>query len=161
MSEKLSKEANGGWVVFSAIGIFNVAQGLVLILFGGEAVHESVESLVGVSWPQLVATSPSFAAYINDLLGIVGLFLAAFGFMVFAIASTGYKRLRPWAWYSMWIAPVFYLLTAMILFAKGEIYYADDLSFELFTFLLVLGFLVQVAEARSFRIGRPKEGELS
>lgn len=142
---------SGGWVVLLAMGLFNAVQGAFLALLGGEAVKESVANLAGVPWSTLVSSTPAVAAYVNDLLIIIGLFLAAFGVLVAAIAATGYRRRHIWAWYSMWVVPVFYLLTAAILYAKGEVYFSDDLSSELFAFLLVLAFLVQAVEARGFR----------
>lgn len=142
---------SGGWVVLLAVGVFNAVQGAVLAALGGEAVQESVANLVGVPWSDLVSSTPAVAAYVNDLLMIVGLFLAAFGVLVAAVAATGYRRRRPWAWYSMWVVPVFYSITAVVLYAKGEVYFSDDLSSELFVFLLVLAFLVQAAEWRGFR----------
>ena len=132
--------------------MFNVAQGLILVVFGGEVVQGSVQGLAGVPWGELVIFNPALAAYINDLLMILGFFISAFGFLVAAIAFTGYWAGRPWAWYFMWAAPVFYFLTAVLLLAKGEIYFSDDLSSELFGFLLVVTFLVQTLEARSFRL---------
>ena len=150
MTEGQSESRDGGWVVFAAMGMFNTAQGLLLLIFGGEVVQESFRNLVGVPWAQLAEANPAFTAYVNDLLMILGLFLAAFGLLVVGIAITGYRRKRPWAWYIMWTAPAFYLMTAAILLARGEIYFSDDLSVELFSLLLALSLLIQVAERPSF-----------
>lgn len=150
-----------GWVVFLAMGLFNAVQGAFLALLGGEAVQQSIANLVGVPWPTLVSASPAVATYVNDLLMIVGLFLASFGVLVALIAATGYRKRHVWAWYSMWAVPVFYLLTAAILYARGEIYFSDELSFELFAFLLALAFIVQALESRGFRRKRGLDADYS
>ena len=142
-----------GWLVFAVTGALNVVQGAVLILFGGEAVQDSIQGVTGVPWSLLLVATPSLAAYVNDVLMILGLFVAAFGAMVLAVSVTGYRRGEPWAWYLMWAAPVFYLLTSVILLVKGEIYFSDDLSIELFSALLLLSFVVQVFDRGSFRRG--------
>lgn len=151
---------SGGWVVLLAMGLFNAVQGAILAVFGGEAVQGSIQSIVGVPWAALLGSAPAVAAYINDLLIIIGLFLAAFGLMVAAIASTGYRAGQRWAWYAMWVVPFFYSLTAAILYAKGEIYFSDDISFELFAFLLIMSFLVQLGERRAFGGGSHGRGTL-
>jgi hypothetical protein len=144
-------DAKGGWLVFLAVGAFNVFQGAYLALAGGESVQSSIQSIAGVPWSELVRSAPSTAAYINDLLMIVGLFLAAFGILAMTVAVTGYRRGHAWAWYVMWLVPLFYSITAALLFARGEIYFSDDLSSELFAFLLVVSFLVQALESPGFR----------
>lgn len=151
MSRRDPRGGAGGWIVFLAIGIFNAVQGLILLAFGGEAVEDSILGVTGSSWAQLQGSNPGFAAYVGDLLTILGLFISTFGVMIAAIALSGYRRGRFWAWCTMWAAPVFYSLTALILVVKGDIYYSDDLSIELFLFLLVISLLVLAVEAPSFR----------
>ena len=148
----------GGWLVFFAIGAVNAVQGVLLLVFGGEAVEDSIVGVTGSSWSQLQGSNPAFAAYIGDLLTILGLFIAAFGVMIAAIALSGYRRRRLWAWCTMWAAPVFYSSTALILLVKGDIYYSDDLSIELFLFLLAISLIVLAAEAPSFRRAAPEAG---
>ena len=137
--------------MFVAIGAFNMVQGAILLVFGGEAVEDSLLGAIGLSWSQLLVSDPGLAAYVGDILAMLGVFITAFGVMIAAVAVSGYRQMRPWAWYVMWVAPAFYSLTAAILFLRGDIYYSDDLSVELFLFILVISCLVLVAEARSFR----------
>lgn len=147
-----AKGQNGlGWLVFSVLGALNLFQGIVLIIFGGGAVQDSILNLTGLSWTQLEAASPNLAGYVEDLLMIQGLFLAGLGLLVLGIAVTGYRRKQAWAWYVMWMAPFFYLAAALILYAKGEIYFSDDLSFEFFALQMSLAFAAQLAEALAFR----------
>ena len=158
---KTTGDTRGGWLVFLAVGAFNVFQGAYLALAGGESVQGSIQSIVGVPWSELVQSAPSTAAYINDLLMIVGLFLAALGLMTVVVAATGYRQGHVWAWYTMWLVPAFYSITAVVLYAKGEVYFSDDLSFELFAFLLAISFLVQALESSEFRARKAPGGTVT
>ncbi len=157
MSQRGGPFEGEAWLIFLIVGVINVVQGSLLMFFGGEVEQNTVQRLVGLPWAQLAASNPPFAAYVEDLLMIVGLFLAGFGLLAGVIACTGYRRRQPWAWYSMWIVPAFYLIAAVMLFERGEIYFSDDLSYEFFSFLLLATFLTQLLGARSFRRSRPSQ----
>lgn len=154
MTKTTETNTDRGWLIFLTIGAMNIIQGALLAFGRGEVVQNSIQRLVGSSWVELESSNPPFAAYIGDLLMLLGLFLAGFGLLVMAIAFTGYRRRQHWAWYSMWLVPAFYMMGAAILFETGEMYLSDDLSYELFAFLLVAALLVQVVDSRSFRPNR-------
>ena len=139
------------WMLFMIIGAVNAVQGSLLMVFGGEVEQETIQRLVGSTWAELQASNPPLAGYVDNLLLIVGLFLGSFGLLTVAIACTGYRRRQVWAWYAMWIVPAFYLVTALLLFSEGEIYFTDDLSYEYFAFLTAIALIVQTVEARAFR----------
>src|SRR5688500_10076978 len=59
------------------------------------------EGYTGVAWPELVASSPMTAGYLEILFRMYGLFNLIVGFMGLAIAATAFRRGDDWAWWTL------------------------------------------------------------
>jgi hypothetical protein len=66
----------------------------------------SLTCLTGRSWTQFSASDPGVASYIVVLYGILGASIICFSLLVIAIASTSYRRGEKWAWYALWVVPL-------------------------------------------------------
>lgn len=53
------------------------------------------------SWAELLATSPSTAAYITLVFRLFGTLCAVFGMMSVVVATTAFRRGERWAWWAL------------------------------------------------------------
>lgn len=59
------------------------------------------ESFTGRSWQDLVATSPSAAAFMGVLFRVYGAYVMAFGLLTIAVAATAFRDGQAWAWWGL------------------------------------------------------------
>ena len=71
------------------------------------------ESFTGRSWQELVATSPTAAAFMGVLFRVYGAYIVAFGLLAIAIAATAYRRGDAWAWWGLLVANTIAFVSAM------------------------------------------------
>ena len=68
---------------------------------GTPIVTAGYEGFTHTSWSELVATSPSTAAYIMLVFRLFGTLCATFGIMGVFVAATAFRRGEPWAWWAL------------------------------------------------------------
>ena len=71
------------------------------------------ESFTGRSWPELVATSPTAAAFMGVLFRVYGAYIVAFGLLAIAIAATAFRHGDAWAWWGLLVANTIAFVSAM------------------------------------------------
>jgi hypothetical protein len=90
------------FIVSMAATIFSTA-----ILTGAEI---AVETFTGITFSKLAISSPSVANYVYYLLPMFAILSAGLVAFIMFLSATAYKKGERWAWYSMWITPVLFLL---------------------------------------------------
>lgn len=107
------------WKVFLFFGLFMSLIGLPDILVGGSFYQEvegtSLGAITGMTWEQLEATSPNAAAMIDFKVRLGGIQFLFLGLFSMAIALTGFRRGERWAWYTMWLYPLFLGLHSLVI----------------------------------------------
>ena len=71
------------------------------------------EGFSGASWPELAATTPMAANYMEVLFRMYGVFNVVFGLMAIAIALTAFRRGERWAWWALLVGNTIALGSAM------------------------------------------------
>lgn len=106
------------WQVFAAVGVIVTLFGAGDIASGGESLRgaEAVlfQSLTGASWDELQASDPGAAKMIDYLWRAEGAALAVTGLLTFAISLGALRRGDRWAWYAMWIIPLWIVLVYLV-----------------------------------------------
>jgi hypothetical protein len=107
------------WKVLLFFGLFMSLIGLPDILVGG-SFYQEVEgtllgAITGMTWEQLEAASPDAAAMIDLKLRIGGVQFLFLGLFSMAIVLTGFRRGERWAWYTMWLHPLFLGLHTLVI----------------------------------------------
>lgn len=138
------------WLGFLVVGVMSLVDGVVLALFGVEAIPATIQDQLGMSWAEFSSASPTVASYVGTLVVIIGFLIAGYSLFVIVVSVTGYRRGHRWAWYAMWNPTVFYLLLVSVFFSRGDIFTSDALSPEFLLFLLVAAAMFQLMSFRSF-----------
>jgi hypothetical protein len=112
------------WKVLVFFGLFMAFIGLPDILFGGsfyqEAEGTSLGAITGMTWEQLEAASPDAAAMIDYKMRIGGMQFLFLGLFSIAVVLTGFRRGERWAWYTMWLYPLFLVLHSLLILSSIE-----------------------------------------
>ncbi len=125
------------WIIFFAVGAIFLVVNVVYLLFISEPLTDSdrLQTLTGMTWSQLVASSPSLANFITLGAKEFSLTAAVFAFFVVVISLKGYRRGEKWAWYALWILPVYRAVDATLIFSSTRLVEYD-------TFPLLIVFLL-------------------
>jgi hypothetical protein len=107
------------WKVLLFFGLFTSLIGLPDLLAGGSFYNQGdvrlLQGIAGITWEQLEATSPSAARMIDFKVRMGGLEYLFLGLFSMAIALTSFRRGERWAWYTMWLLPLFYALHSLVI----------------------------------------------
>lgn len=96
------------WVVFLVISVLFVLFGIGDVILGTNADPAIVESITGIEWDVLQAASHDVATFINLSARMLGLTLLCFSLLTVAITLTSFRQGHTWAWYALWIWPIWY-----------------------------------------------------
>lgn len=108
------------WVLLFAFGIYGSLYALASIVVPAIGLDaEAVVSSTGMTWDELVATSPGFANYILYLARGSGVNLLPAHTFAAAIAAVPYKKGERWSWYAFWMLPITFAGAAAIEFTAG------------------------------------------
>jgi len=102
-------------LVLSARDFFPSLQDLCLACVLGA--QTPIQAVTGLTWSQLVSSSPKFANFLGSTLvddGVSGVGLAVFGMVVSAM---GYRKGEKWAWYVSWFMPIGILAAQLNVYA--------------------------------------------
>jgi len=98
------------WKAFLGLGILIVVFGIGDMLDGGAtyAGGEAVlfQGFTGTTWEDLKASNPSVANLIDYQVRAGGRDFLIVGILTSAVAVTGFRRGERWAWFAMWIWPL-------------------------------------------------------
>ena len=107
------------WKVLLFFSLFMALIGLPDILIGGsfyqEAEGTSLGAITGMTWEQLEAASPNAAAMIDFKMRMGGVQYLFLGLFSMAITLTGFRRGERWAWYTLWLYPLFLGLHSLVI----------------------------------------------
>lgn len=111
--------ARYSWIVFLGLSIIIALFGLGDILTGG-ATFESGEAptlqgISGMTWQELGSASPNAATMLDYLVRAGGAHLLVFGLLSMIVAVTAFRRGDRWAWYAMWLWPLWLVLVIVVL----------------------------------------------
>lgn len=117
-SDSQHKEAffeRHSWKVFILVGTIFGLFGIGDVIQGMSADPAIAESITGVAWENLQASSPRIANLI-DLCGrSLGMGIIIVSVLSIAITLTAFRRGERWAWYALWIWPL-WMASIFILF---------------------------------------------
>ena len=71
------------------------------------------QGFTGVSWQDLVATTPRTAEYATLLFRMYGLYGAAFSLLAIAVGATAFRRGERWAWWGLLVGNALTYVGAM------------------------------------------------
>ena len=107
------------WKVLLFFSLFMALIGLPDLLVGGSFYQEKegtlLEAITGRTWEQLKVASPNAAAMIDLKLRLGGVQFLFLGLFSMAITLTGFRRGERWAWYTMWLYPLFLGLHSLVI----------------------------------------------
>jgi hypothetical protein len=107
------------WKIFAALSVILIVFGVGDIAAGGEsyAAGETVlfNSLTGTTWDELRVADPGAARLIDYQVRGGGALLLVVGALSLAVCVTALRRGAPWAWRTMWIWPVWFVLFYLII----------------------------------------------
>jgi hypothetical protein len=107
------------WIVFIVVaGIFALF-GIGDVILGMNADPAIAESITGVHWEDVQATSPNIANLIDLSTRSQGLTLIVVSSLSIAITLAAFRRGERWAWYALWIWPI-WNAAILILFYLAE-----------------------------------------
>ena len=71
------------------------------------------ESFTGRTWQELMAMSPTAAAFMGVLFRVYGAYVVAFGLLAIAIAVTAFRRGDAWSWWALLVGNTIAFASAM------------------------------------------------
>lgn len=106
------------WKVFAVLGVIVVLFGAGDIGSGGTSFQsgEAVlfSSMTGTTWDELRVANPGAAKLIDYLWRAEGAALVVVGLLTVAISLTALRRGERWAWYAMWVFPLWIALVYLV-----------------------------------------------
>ncbi|MFP5253351.1 MAG: hypothetical protein ACLGH4_06105 [Actinomycetes bacterium] len=105
-----------GWVLLVLAGLPFVLFGVTAVLFGVSASDfpvglpggpDAVDSTTGVPWQEVVSGNATAMTLLRGVSRVAGLAFLGFGLLVITVAVVPYRRGERWAWYALWVVPVF------------------------------------------------------
>ena len=94
------------WIFLFVWGILWLLYGFFLFIIPTPELSTPFESIAGIPWSELVASSPRVAnvlIYLTRGFGVLALVASIF---FIAVAAKSYRRGERWAWYTAWSLPV-------------------------------------------------------
>jgi len=94
------------WIFLFVFGILWLLYGFSLLIIPTPELSTPFESIAGIPWSELVASSPRVAnvlIYLTRALGVLALLASIF---IIAVSAKSYRRGERWAWYISWLLPV-------------------------------------------------------
>jgi hypothetical protein len=105
------------WILLFASAVVIAVDGL-LTLF--ESIMPRLMSQdLGVSWDHLVVSSPTIANFTLLSLRADGSALLVIAVFVMTVSRTGFRQGERWAWYLLWVVPIFLIAYGLWLLSTG------------------------------------------
>ena len=111
--------ARYSWIVFLVLSLIIALFGLGDMLTGGSTFESgegpTLQGISGMTWQQLSSTAPNAANMIDYLVRGGGAHLFVLGLLSMVVAATAFRRGDRWAWYAMWVWPLWMALIILLL----------------------------------------------
>ena len=94
------------WIFLFVFGILWLLYGFFLFIIPTPEGSTPFESIAGIPWSELVASSARVAnllIYLTRAFGVLALVASIF---IIAVSAKSYRRGERWAWYTSWSLPV-------------------------------------------------------
>src|SRR5213594_91962 len=120
MDRKTETRLHGyAWKILLGMSVLIALFGVGDVLSGGATFvdGESVlfQRLTGTTWTDLQATDPGAANLIDYQVRASGMHLLIVGILSVAVSLTGFRKGERWAWYAMWVWPLWTVLVILLL----------------------------------------------
>jgi hypothetical protein len=102
------------WKVLLAVSIIFGLFGIGDIFLGMNADPAIAESLTGVEWEALQASSPEIAHLIDMQVRSGGIHLLVLSILTIVVCLVGFRRGQGWAWYTLWALPLWTALVFVV-----------------------------------------------
>ncbi len=109
-----------GWKVFLIISLIFGLFGFGDLMQGMDADPAIAESIIGATWEQTQTTSPEVAQLIDMQVRAGGVQLIVLSALSIVVCLLGYRRGQRWAWYALWIFPVWMVSTFLLYFTANR-----------------------------------------
>lgn len=105
-----------GWVLLVVTGLPFVVFGTTALSFGLSVNDfpvglpggpDAVRSTTGVTWDAVVAQDATALTLLRGVSRAAGLAFLGFGVLVITVAGVPFRRGERWAWFTLWVVPVF------------------------------------------------------
>ncbi len=107
------------WKVFLGLSLIIVLFGLGDIVAGGSTFETgegpTLLGITGMTWQELQTASPQVANLVDYLVRSGGAHLLVVGLLSTFISLTAFRQGQRWAWYAMWIWPLWIVLVVPVL----------------------------------------------
>jgi len=107
------------WIVFLILGLIIALFGLGDIMTGGATFDggeaPTVLGISGLTWQQLNSASTNATTMIDYLVRAGGVHLFVLGLLGMFVAATAFRRGERWAWYAMWLWPLWLGMVVLLL----------------------------------------------
>lgn len=97
------------WKFLLVPTVIIVLFGISDVVRGTDADPAIVEGLTGLTVDEITAASPEAADVIDALTRAQGMLLVWFGIALTAIVWFAYRDWQPWAWWTLWVLPLWAL----------------------------------------------------
>lgn len=102
------------WKVFAVLSGIFILFGVGDFIQGGDAYRDGeavlFKGLTGTTWDELRAADPGAARLIDSQVRSGGLQLLSVGLLSLSICLTALRRGERWAWYAVWVWPLWFVL---------------------------------------------------
>lgn len=105
-TKKDSVLERSAWIALIVVGATFGLFGLGDVILGMDADPAIAESITGVPWEDLQASSPQIANLIDMYVRSLGSVMLVVSILSLAITLTAFKRGARWAWYALWVWPL-------------------------------------------------------
>lgn len=111
--------ARYGFIVFFVLSLTIALFGLGDILSGGSTFQSgegpTLQGISGMTWQELSSASPNAVTMIDYLVRAGGVHLFVLGLLSMVVAATALCHGDRWAWYAMWLWPLWLALIILVL----------------------------------------------
>jgi pimeloyl-ACP methyl ester carboxylesterase len=105
-SKKDAVLVRSAWITLIVVGAIFGLFGLSDVILGMNADPAIAESITGVAWEDLQASNPQVANLIDMYVRSLGAGILVVSILSLAITLTAFKRGERWAWFALWVWPL-------------------------------------------------------
>lgn len=109
-----------GWKIFLIISVIFGLFGFGDFSLGMNADPAIAESIIGISWEQTQTNSPEAAHLIDMQVRAGGAQLIVLSALSIVVCLLGYRHGQRWAWYALWVFPIWMVLIFMLFFTANR-----------------------------------------
>jgi hypothetical protein len=106
------------WKVLLSLSVIVGMFGVSDMMVGGSTYQDGesvlMQGVTGTTWQELQATNPRAANLIDLQVRGQGATMLVLGLLSAVVCLTGFRRGERWAWYAMWIWPLWSALAAIL-----------------------------------------------